>query len=73
MDKFEIALGAYELENSHRYKNDKGEISLLYPSRATMGDFEIFCIEGDLFDDVERYNSLQEAEQRISELLSEPV
>jgi len=57
------------LSDSHRYKTNKGEISLLPPCRATFESFEIFCLEGDLFEDTERYDSLKEAEKRINELL----
>lgn len=56
--------------DSHRYKNDKGEISLLHPCYASMELYEIFCIEGDLFEDIERYDTLEEAEERINSLLS---
>jgi len=55
------------LSNSHRYKSAKGEISLLYPCFATMNMYEIYCPE--LFEDVERYDTLEEVEGRITELL----
>ena len=55
--------------DSNRYKTDKGEISLVYPCKVTMDRYEIYCISGDLFDDVERYDTLDEAETRITELL----
>ena len=54
---------------SHRYKTDKGEISLLYPSMFTFDLYEIYCIEGNLFDGVERYNSIEEVNERIESLL----
>lgn len=54
---------------SHRYKTDKGEVSLLYPCLATNYYYEIYSVEGNLFVDVERYNTFQEAEKRINELL----
>ncbi len=57
------------VSGSERYKTDKGEISLLTPCPATSATFEIYCIEGDLFEDVERYDSLEEAEERINSLL----
>jgi len=57
------------ISDSHRYKTEKGEISLIYPTRYTMNMFEIYCIEGDLFDDIERYESLKKAEKRIKKLL----
>jgi len=55
---------------SHRYKTDKGEISMIYPSWVSDDSYEIFCIEGYLFDDIERYDTLEEAESRIKELLT---
>jgi hypothetical protein len=55
--------------DSHRYKTDKGEISLVYPSMLTFDLYEIYCTEGDLFDDTERYNSIEDAEERIESLL----
>ena len=58
------------LSDSNRYKTEKGEISMLTPCRATFNTYEIYCIEGDLFDDIERYDTLEEAEARINELLS---
>lgn len=57
------------LGDSHRYKTDKGEISMIHPCGATMDCFEIFCIEGDFMDDIERFETLKEAEDRINELL----
>lgn len=52
------------------YSTEKGEISLLSPCKATFYNFEIYCLEGYLFDDIERYNTLEEAEARIKELLN---
>ncbi len=54
---------------SHRYSNNKGEISLVYPAWYTFNKFEIYPIKGELFEDIERYDSLEEAETRIKELL----
>lgn len=45
------------ITDSHRYKTDKGEISLIYPSWISMDSYEIYCIEGNLFDDIERYDT----------------
>lgn len=56
--------------DSHRYKNDRGEISLLHPCYASMELYEIFCINGYLFEDIERYDTLEEAEERIHSLLN---
>lgn len=55
--------------NSHRYASGKGEISLIHPCYATFETFEIYCCQGELFDDVERFDTLEEAEERINELL----
>jgi len=55
--------------SSHRYKTEKGEISLIHPVHYTNNRYEIFCIEGDLFEDVERFDTLEEAEERIKSLL----
>ena len=54
---------------SHRYKTAKGEISCVHPCRFTMNQYEIYCLEGDLFEDIERYGTLDEAEERINALL----
>ena len=59
------------LNDSNRYITDKGEISLITPCRATMNCFEIFCIKGDLFEDIERFETIEQAETRIYELLSD--
>tara|TARA_B110000503_G_C7073572_1_gene381897 strand:- start:710 stop:985 length:276 start_codon:yes stop_codon:yes gene_type:complete len=57
------------LSDSHRYSSEKGLISLLEPCGATMGCYEIFCINGNLFHDIERYDTLEEVENRIEKLL----
>lgn len=57
------------LSDSFRYKTDKGEISMLTPCKATFNSYEIYCICENLFDDVERYDTLEEAEERINSLL----
>jgi len=57
------------LSNSERYITNVGEISLLSPCKATFDSYEIYCIKGDLFEDIERYDTLQEADSRIYELL----
>ena len=66
-----IVYAPFPLLNSHRYKKGNKEISLLYPNTFTMDCYEIYCISGDLFDDIERYETLGEAEARIMELLNE--
>lgn len=57
------------VSDSHRYKTEKGIISLVHPCAVTFGQYEIYCIEGDLFEDIERYDTFREAEERINELL----
>lgn len=56
--------------DSNRYETEKGIISLIYPSWISMESYEIYCIEGELFDGIERYETLEEAEERINELLN---
>ena len=57
------------VSDSERYSSDKGLISMVGPCFATMHTYEIYCLEGDLFEDIERYETFQEAEARIVELL----
>ena len=61
------------LPNNTIFTGEKGQISLLPPNHFTFGMYEIYCLEGDLIDDTERYSSKQEALERISELLGEPL
>lgn len=56
-------------EYQFKYSNDVGVISLLPPCGATMNMYEIMCVEGNLFEDIERYDTKEEAEERIFELL----
>lgn len=58
------------LSDSERYISELGEISMLNPCYATFNSYEIYCIEGDLFEDIERYKTIEEAEDRINELLT---
>ena len=61
-------------KNQSRYKSKKGVISLItVPSLDRRGkiDWEIYCLEGDLFEDKELYPTKPEAEKRIQELLGE--
>lgn len=55
--------------DSHRYETDKGIISMVFPCFTNFNTYEIYCIEGDLFDDVERYPTFELAEKRIVELI----
>ena len=56
------------LSDSHRYKYGEYIISMVAPCTFNNQSYEIFSIEGDLFDDCERYNTLDEGEDRIKEL-----
>jgi len=53
------------------YESEKGKISLIYlPNYFPNESFwEIFSIKGNLFEDVERFDTKKEAEKRIKELL----
>lgn len=51
------------------FQSEKGKISLLFPCMYTMYYWEIYSIEGELFQDVERFDSELEALVRINELL----
>jgi hypothetical protein len=54
------------------YESEKGSISLIeLPNyfRDGITLWEIYSLEGDLFEDIERFNSKEEAERRINELL----
>ena len=57
------------LSDSHMYATEKGEISLLTPCMATWNTYEIYCTQGGLFEDIERYSTLEEAEERINNIL----
>ena len=55
--------------DSIHHITDKGTISLIEPCRATMRCYEIYCIKGELFDDVERYDTKEQVMERINTLL----
>lgn len=58
------------------YSNEKGCISLIELANYLMDGrvfWEIFCVEGTLFEDVERFDTKEHAEKRIGELLDEKV
>lgn len=52
----------------HLY-SDKGMISLIEPAMHTMNMWEIYSLDGDLFEDIERFETELEAEKRCEELL----
>ena len=54
------------------YSSEKGEISLVkFMNYFREGDkfWEIYCLEGKLFEDCERFDTKKDAEKRIKELL----
>ena len=53
------------------HSSPKGEISLIELTNDLYGDFrwEIYCLEGDLFEDVKRFKTKEEAERQIIKLL----
>ena len=67
-EKFAGAEPRYSLIN-WRISSEKGEIDILCPCAASFNHWEIHSTEGDLFEDVERYDSLFEMVDRIKELL----
>lgn len=51
------------------YSSDLGAISMIPPSYVSNYSYEIYCLEGDLFDDIERFKTRHEAKERINNLL----
>ena len=51
------------------YSSDLGSISMIPPSYVSDYSYEIYCLEGDLFDDIERFKTRHEAKERIDSLL----
>lgn len=54
------------------YSSDKGKISLVLLRDYHMDGkdlWEIYCLRGGLFEDVMKFNTKKEAEERIRELL----
>ncbi len=60
-----------EIPDAVHYKTGKGIISLVPPSFVTSDRYEIYCIEGNLFEGTEQYNTLELTENRIKELLED--
>lgn len=52
------------------FSSPKGKISLVFPNTYTMNQYEIYCLEGELFDDIERFETEEEARERSEKLLS---
>lgn len=59
--------------DSHRYCVGEYEVSLLYPCTATMGLFEICYDADDVESTIGRYNSLEDAEERIYKILKDVI
>ena len=58
------------------YENKKGSISLITLPNYLHGDvtlWEIYSMKGNLFDDIDRFESQLEAEVRIKEILGEDI
>ena len=66
---FDFGLGGFGFgADHHAYSSDKGKISMVLLKNYFLDgrDFwEIYCLEGDLFEGVERFDTIEEAEQRI--------
>jgi hypothetical protein len=48
-------------KNRLRFEYEGKIVSMLYPCEYTMNTYEILCIKGGLFDDVERFLTMYEA------------
>lgn len=56
----------------HIFSSEKGKVSLIYLLNYLLdgrNTWEIYCLEGDLFEDVERFDSKKDAMRRIREVL----
>lgn len=64
---FSNRLGKYQ----YIYTSKKGKISLIKLTGAFYSStkWEIYCLAGILFDDIERFKTKKEAEERIKKLL----
>ena len=61
-------------KHQYIYSSDKGKISLvLLPNyfHDEIDLWEIYSLEGELFEDVERFESKEEAEERIVVIMGE--
>lgn len=59
-------------EFQYIYSSDKGKISLVeLPDYFRDGEtlWETYCLEGNLFEDIDRFGTKEEAEVKIKELL----
>ena len=53
-----------------RVESEKGIISILCPCSASMSMWEILSIQGNLFEDIERFDSIFEMIDRIVNVLT---
>jgi hypothetical protein len=57
----------------HIFSSEKGVISLILLKNYSLFDkqdfWEIYCLEGNLFEDTERFDTKEEAIKRIKEFL----
>ena len=51
------------------FTSEEGSISMIHPCEFTNQEYEIYSLEGDLFDDVERYPYHNLVMERINNLL----
>lgn len=51
--------------------SEKGKISIIR-GECSFGDYEIYSLEGKLFEDIERFADVKSAGSRIVELLVDP-
>ncbi len=58
----------------HIFSSNKGKISLILLKDYLWNGidvWEIYCLEGNLFEDCERFNTKEEAKKRVMEILNE--
>ena len=58
----------FAIPSNKVYRSDLGAISMIPPSYVSDYSYEIYCLEGDLFDDIE-FKTRHEAKERIDSLL----
>lgn len=51
------------------FTSEEGSISMIHPCEFTNQEYEIYSLEGDLFDDIERYPYHNRVMERINNLL----
>jgi len=69
---FDFGLGFGFGADRHTYSSDKGRISMVLLKNYFLNGrnfWEIYCLEGNLFEDVERFNTIEEAEQQVAKYL----